>query len=141
MSRRCGAMSSSRARAAREISSAPRRDRTKASVRAPCATRSANIRAASAPAERRTGAPFSPRRSVRNAGSHNAIVRAPCGDPSTTTSSTGRPISSAAVAPGAAVVALAKITVVAAEPGERYRSHSRSSRRRIIATFEPKTPR
>ena len=56
----CGAMSSSRARAARAVSSAPRRDRTKVSVRAPCATRSAIIRAASAPADRRTGAPFSP---------------------------------------------------------------------------------
>ena len=53
------------------------------------------------------------------------------------TSSTGRPISSAAVAPGESVVALAKITVGAAE----YRSHSRNSRRNTIATFEPKTPR
>ena len=108
---------SSRVWAARAVSSAPRRDRTKVSVRAPCTTRSAIILAASAPAERRTGAPFSPCRSVRNSGSHSAMVRAPCGEPSAVTSRTGRPMSSAAVAPGAAVVALAKITVGGGAPG------------------------
>ncbi len=45
-------------------------------------------RAASDPAERRTGAPFSPEMSVRRAGSHNATVLAPCGDPSAVTSTT-----------------------------------------------------
>lgn len=39
--------------------------------------RSAITRAASAPAERRTGAPCSPITSDRSAGSHNATVRAP----------------------------------------------------------------
>ena len=56
-------------------------------------------------------APFSPVMSVRSAGSHSATVRAPCGDASSTISSTGWPMSSVAVEPGAAVVALAKITV------------------------------
>ncbi len=111
MSRSCGAMSSRRDRAPSAVNSAPRRDRTNVSVRAPSATRSAIILAASAPAERRTGAPFSPSRSVRSSGSHSATVRAPCGDPSSVTAATVCPISSAAVSPGAAVVALAKITV------------------------------
>ena len=48
-------MSSSRARAPSAVSSAPRRDRTNVSVCAPSAIRSAITRAASAPAERRTG--------------------------------------------------------------------------------------
>ena len=108
-------MSSSRARAPSAVSSAPRRDRTNVNVRAPSAIRSAITRAASAPAERRTGAPFSPTMSSRNAGSHSATVRAPCGDPSSVTSATVCPISSEAVAAGDAVVALAKITV-GAEP-------------------------
>ena len=93
--------------------------------------------AASAPAERRTGAPFSPTKSVRNAGSHSATVRAPCGEPSSVTSSTVCPINSEAVAAGDAVVALAKMTVGAAE----YRVHNRIRRRSTNATFEPKTPR
>ena len=46
-------------------------------------------------------------------------------------------MSSAAVAPGESVVALAKITVGLVE----YRSHSRNSRRSTMATLEPKTPR
>ena len=92
--------SSSRARAPSAVSSAPRRDRTNVSVRAPSAIRSAITRAASAPAERRTGAPFSPTRSARSAGSHSATVRAPCGEPSSVTSATVCPISSAAVSPG-----------------------------------------
>ena len=57
-------------------------------MRAPSAIRSAITLAASAPAERRTGAPFSPTRSVRSAGSHSATVRAPCGEPSSVTSMT-----------------------------------------------------
>ncbi len=104
-------MSSNLAFAPSAVSSAARRDRTNVSVWAPSATRSAITRAASAPAERRTGAPFSPVRSARSAGSHNATVRAPWGEPSSVTSSTGSPMSSAAVAPGESVVALAKITV------------------------------
>ena len=108
-------MSSSRACAPSAVSSAARRDRTNVNVCAPSAIRSAITRAASAPADRRTGAPCSPVRSARNAGSHNATVRAPWGEPSSTTSSTGWPMSSVAVAPGESVVALAKITVGAAE--------------------------
>ena len=69
----------------------PRRDRTNVSVRAPSTIRSAITRAASAPAERRTGAPFSPVMSVRSAGSHSATVRAPCGEPSSVTSTTRLP--------------------------------------------------
>ena len=108
-------MSSSRVRAPSAVSSAPRRDRTNVSVRAPSAMRSAITRAASAPAERRTGAPFSPTMSSRSAGSHSATVRAPCGEPSSVTSATVWPMSSDAVAAGCAVVALAKITVGAEE--------------------------
>ena len=80
-------------------------------MRAPSAMRSAITRAASEPADRRNGAPFSPAMSVRSAGSHNATVRAPCGEPSAVTSATCWPISSAAVLPGQSVVALARITV------------------------------
>ncbi|CKR87174.1 Uncharacterised protein [Mycobacterium tuberculosis] len=108
-------MSTSRARAPSAVSSAARRDRTNVKVCAPSTIRSAITRAASAPAERRTGAPCSPITSDRSAGSHNATVRAPRGEPSSVTSTTGWPIRSAAVAPGEAVVALAKITVGCAE--------------------------
>jgi hypothetical protein len=99
--------------------------------------------AASAPAERLTGAPFSPTASWRKAGSHSATVRAPCGDPSSVTSATVCPINSDAVAAGDAVVALAKITVGPEDPEEvpEYLSHNRSSRRSTIATLEPKMPR
>ena len=71
------------------------------------------------------------------AGSHSATVRAPCGEPSSVTSATDWPISSEAVAAGAAVVALAKITVGL----DVYRVQSRSRRRSTIATLDPKTPR
>ena len=142
----CGAMSSSRARVASAISSAPRRDRTKVSVRAPSATRSAIRRAASLPADRLTGAPFSPVRSVRSAGSHSATVRAPCGEPSSVTSSTGWPMSSAAVAPGADVVALAKMTVSGAarvggvprtqpQQSPQHHRHVRSENTSVVMTF------
>ncbi len=106
-------------------------------MRAPSAIRSAITREASAPAERRTGAPFSPTRSGSRAGSHSATVRPPCGEPSSVTAATVCPISSEAVSAGAAVVALAKITVGDPE----YRSHRRSSRRSTRATFDPKMPR
>ena len=141
MAHKCGAISARRARALSAVRSAPRRDRTKVKVRAPSATNSAIIRAASAPAERRTGAPFSPRMSSRSSGSQSAMVREPCGEPSWVTSATGRPISSAAVAPGDAVVALAKMTVGPAVPGELYRAAKRSNRRRTMATLDPKIPR
>ncbi len=110
------------ARAPSAVSSAPRRERTNVSVRAPSAIRLPITVAASAPAERRTGAPFSPTISSRSAGSHSATVRAPCGDPSSVTSATVCPISSEAVAEGDAVVALAKITV-GMEPEAEYRVH------------------
>ncbi len=59
-SARSGSTSASRRLVAIAVSSAPRRERTKVRVRAPSIMRSAMIRAASAPAGRRTGLPFSP---------------------------------------------------------------------------------
>ena len=70
-----GSTSASSRWALSAATSAPRRDRTKASVRAPSTTRSASRPAASAPADRRTGAPFSPVSSVSSGGSHSAKVR------------------------------------------------------------------
>ena len=72
--------------------SAPRRERTKASARASSTTRSASSRAASAPADRRTGAPCSPRAPV-SGGSQSAKAVAPRGEASSVTSSTGTPVS------------------------------------------------
>ena len=99
------------------------------------------IRAASLPAERRTGAPFSPTTSVRSGGSHRATVRVPWGEPSSVTSTTVSPISSLAVDPGDAVVALAKMTVGPARPDGECCSHNRSNRRSTMATLEPNIPR
>ena len=84
--------------------SAPRRERTKASVRAPSTTRSASSRAASAPAARRTGASCSPRSAV-SGGSHSANVRAPCGEASSVTAVDRQPDSRDADAAGSATVA------------------------------------
>ena len=70
--------------------SALRRDRTKASVRAPCSTRSASSPAASAAADRRSGAPCSPVRSV-SGGSHSANVAPGRGEPSSVTAVDRRP--------------------------------------------------
>ena len=64
--------------------SAPRRDRTKASVRTPSATRSASRSAASAVAVRRTGASCSPASSV-SGGSQSANSSSPRGEPSSVT--------------------------------------------------------
>ena len=61
------------ARACSATDSALRRDRTNARVRAPRSTRSASSPAASAAADRRSGAPCSPVRSV-SGGSHSAKV-------------------------------------------------------------------
>jgi len=69
------------------------------------------IRAASAPAGRRTGLPFSPVNASSSGGSHSATVRGPCGDPSSVTSVQCAPISRDAAAPGSAVVALARMKV------------------------------
>ena len=67
--------------------------------------------AASVTAGLRTGAPFSPVRSGSRPGSHRAMVRSPTGAPSSSTASTGSPISRAACAAGSAVVAEANTTV------------------------------
>ena len=136
-----GARSSRRALVPSAVSSAPRRDRTNVSVRAPSIIKSAITRAASAPAERRTGAPFSPSRSVRSAGSQSATVRPPCGEPSSVTSTTAWPSSSEAVAAGEDAVALARITVGPEESPAEYLAHSRISRRSTSATLDPKIPR
>ena len=93
------------------VSSAPRRDRTNANVRAPSSTRSASIRAASAPAARRTGAPFSPVSSGSSGGSQSAIVRPAVGEPSSVTARTARPVSRDAKAAGSATVAEASTSV------------------------------
>ena len=97
------------------VSSAPRRERTNASVRAPSTTRSASIRAVSAPADRRTGAPFSPVTSASSGGSHNATVRPAAGEPSSVTAATSRPVSREADAAGSDTVADAS-TNVGCEP-------------------------
>ncbi len=76
-----------------------------ASDRAPSTTRSARIRDVSAPAERRTGAPFSPVSSSSSGGSQSATVRAPRGDASSVTASQGTPVSREANEAGEAVVA------------------------------------
>ncbi len=66
------------------------------------------MRAASVPAARRTGAPFSPVTCSSSGGSHSATVRGPCGEPSSVTSRQGAPTSRDAAAPGSAVVAEAR---------------------------------
>ena len=73
------------------------------------------MRAASVPAGRRTGAPFSPVSSGSNGGSHSATVRPALGEPSSVTATTVRPVSRAANAEGVATVAEAS-TSVGAEP-------------------------
>lgn len=118
--------------------SAPTRERTKVSVRAPSVTRSAITRAASAPAERRTAAPFSPvTPAPSSGGSQSATVRDPCGDPSEVTATHGAPMSFSAVAAGSAVVAEHSTNTGSAP----YRCASRRSRRSTSATCDPKTPR
>ncbi len=87
-----------------EISSAPRRERTKATERTPCTVRSVSRSAASAVAVRRTGAPFSPCSSV-SGGSHRANTSSPRGEASSATSSTGRPVRRRAATEGSAAVA------------------------------------
>lgn len=104
------ATSASLARADRATVSAPRRERMKASVRTSARTRSARRSAASAVAVRRTGAPPSPRSSVRG-GSHSAMVVDPLGEASTVTSSISSPVSLIANAPGSLAVAEASRNV------------------------------
>ena len=100
-------------------------------------TRSASIRADSAPADRRTGAPFSPVSSSSRGGSHSATVRPAVGDPSSLTATTSRPTSRVAKAAGSATVADAS-TIVGRAP---YRAQTRSRRRSRSATCEPNSPR
>ncbi len=97
--------------AALAMASAPRRERMNASVRTCCRARSVTRSAAAAIAERRTGAPFSPRRSV-SSGSQNATVTAPCGDASSVTAVAGAPISRAKCPAGSADVADAPMNTV-----------------------------
>ncbi|CAB4917700.1 unannotated protein [freshwater metagenome] len=66
------------------------------------------MRDASAPADLRTGAPFSPVISLSSGGSQSATVRAPWGEPSSVISSQGAPMSRPAARPGSEVVALAR---------------------------------
>ncbi len=94
--------------------SAPRRERMKARVRTPSATRSASRSAISAVAERRTGAPCSPSSEV-NGGSQSASATWPRGDPSSVTASTSSPVSRVAETAGSATVADAS-TKVGEEP-------------------------
>src|SRR5690606_6848216 len=130
------ATSASLARAWSATVSAPRRLRTKASVRTSASTRSASRSAASAVAVRRMEAPFSPRSSV-SGGSHRAKVVDPLGEASSVTSSTSSPVSRLANAPGSLAVAEAS-----RKTGEEpYLAQTRRRRRRIWATCEPKTPR
>jgi hypothetical protein len=87
-----------------EMVSAPRRDLMKAMVRTCADTRLARRSDVSATAVRRCLAPFSPRVSV-SAGSQNATVVAPCGEPSSDTALTGAPMSRAKEASGSEAVA------------------------------------
>ena len=90
--------------------SAPRRERTNASVRTPSATRSASRSATSAVAARRTGAPFSPAYDV-NGGSHSPSETWPRAEVSSVTASTSRPVSRPAETAGSATVAEARTKV------------------------------
>jgi hypothetical protein len=69
------------------------------------------MRDASAPADRRTGAPFSPVSSGISGGSQSATVRLAAGEPSTVTAVTTRPVSRLANASGSATVADASTSV------------------------------
>src|SRR5690606_20765870 len=80
--------------------SAPRRDRTNASVRTSPLTRSASRSAASAVAPRRTGAPCSPVNSV-SGGSHSANAVAPRGEAASVTALASAPVSRGAARGGA----------------------------------------
>ena len=140
--------------------SAPRRDRTKLNVRAPAATTRAMMSAASALALRRTGAPCSPSWPSTKPGSHNAMVRAPAGEPSSVTVATfSRPVSRRACAAGSVLVAEARMRVGSVLVGRvascleddvlalgrtvlaALAPTTRSSRRSTIATCAPNTPR
>ena len=89
-------ISSSRRWADSAVCSAPCRDRTKVRVRAPAATRSAIILAASAGADRRTGAPSWPSVPGTTAGSQSTKSAPGRGAPSSVTARTGRPINRSA---------------------------------------------
>ena len=104
--------------------SAPRRDRTNASVRTSSTTRSASRSAVSDDAARRTGAPFSPVHDV-NGGSHSASATWPRGESSSVTGKTSRPVSRPAVTAGSAIVADASTNVGCAP----YSAQTRRSRR------------
>ena len=93
--------SSSRSLTKRDISSTARRDFMKQIVRAPSATSSATMSAASASAERRV-----PSASSVSGGFHIAIVRRAPGEPSSlTTAKSGSPVRRSASSSGLATVA------------------------------------
>ena len=73
-------------------------------VRIPPTARSVIIEAPSAVADRRTGAPCSPRWSV-SSGSQNPTVTAPCGEASSVTATASSPISRPNDPAGSALVA------------------------------------
>jgi hypothetical protein len=95
------------------------------------------MRPASEPAERRTGAPFSPESSGSSGGSHRATVRPAAGEPSSLTATTSRPVRRSAKPAGSATVAEASTSVGRAP----YRAQMRSSRRSSRATCDPNSPR
>ena len=92
--------------------------------------------AASEAADRRSGAPCSPVRSV-SGGSQRANVAPGRGEPSSVTASTGAPTSRVAAAAGSATVADARMNTGSAP----YRRQIRRSRRSTCPTWEPNTPR
>jgi hypothetical protein len=115
------------------ISSTALREFMKTIVRAPWDTSSASRSAASASTERRV-----PSASSTIGGFHMAIVlRAPGAPSSSMTVNSSRPVSPSASSAGLAIVALA-ISTRGAVP---YASATRNSRRRTLATWEPKIPR
>ena len=90
--------------------SAPRRERTKASVCSRSRTRSVSRSATSLVADRRTGAPFSPTPGT-NGGSHSASAIRPRGEPSSVTAADVEPGEPAADTSGSATVAEASTNV------------------------------
>ena len=93
-------MAATRRRASAATSSAPRRLRVKAMARDPPATSPASSRADWPWPDARV-----PATSSTTGGFHSTNTRSPRGDPSSTTSATGRPHSAEASSPGRPMVA------------------------------------
>ena len=126
-------------RAVSAISSAPRRERTKASVRAPSTTRSASSRRRLGAGRRAAPARRARRAASVSGGSHSAKRRPRrAASASSVTASTGSPVSRAAE--------LRRVGRRRRREHEdrrrrRTRAQTRRSRRSTCATCEPKTPR